>query len=626
MASIIRSGGNYGKIENKLDLSYDKYRFKRNLNILFSIGAGLLFNPVLSIPFLFRANKYHLLMKDNNPDNVTIYNTKAMPMGYNKDEPWRNTWGGGDFKTGKGASGIFFGMDEYGYPIHLNDKNGVQTHGIIFGATGAGKTVSIFNIEMQQTRRGGGFVFIDGKSENPTWVNVFEIATEADRADEVFLLSFRASVEASSNSWNILMNGTSQQILEMLSELALPADAGQNQIFVDRGKQLMAGLLSALVYFRDVKKEIVTLNDLINMLKPSCLLAILRPSLEEALNDEETKPYAKYWLPDDYVEEGMSITAKDMIRNFAENIGVSRDGRVADEAKELYTNQHSFAAMQFGPSLSDLANTYGKIFNTEISDINMSDLVRNNRILYVLLPSLEKSSKSLEGIGKMVLSAVKQAAASTLGGLTEGDKSVQMGRETRRLRPVPPYLVIPDEYGSYAVKGFSDVLAQARSLGLGVIISVQELASFKKAGEEEMNRILGNTRFKIGLNVEDLDTKKYLSELAGKIQKYVERSQEYDKYHYYKQKYETKKQLSLEEIDVITPDEFGRFGPGEGVFLYFNELRKFKTPFYEPKSVERVTLNRLFPTVELKMREEEEEINNDEITENNNDNTVILND
>ena len=614
--SIIRTGQTLKKVEQNIDLSHEKYKFWRNITGISTLGLFFI-NPFLSIPGIYLTNYLHLKAKETSPDNVTIYGKNLHVLGQDPDiEKYNWQWGGGDFITGKGASGIFFGIDEYDLPIHLNDKNGLQTHGIIFGATGAGKTVSLFNIMMQQTKRGGGFIFIDGKSENPTWIGVYEIALEADRADEIFLLSFRASVAASSNTWNILMSGSSNQIAEMLSELALPADAGQNQIFVERGKQLIYGILSAMTYFRDVKKEIVSLNDLINMLKPMCLLAMLRPSVEEVLKDEKTKPYAKYWFPEDYIEDGMSQKAKDMLRNFAENIGASRDGYVGRDQEKLYTDQHSFAAMQFGPSLSDLANTYGRIFNTTVSDISIVDIVRNNRIMYVLLPSLEKSTKSLEGIGKMVLSAVKQAASATLGGTTEGNKA-EMSKETRKGRPKPPFLVIPDEYGSYAIKGFSDVLAQARSLGLGVIISVQEMASFEKAGKEEAKRIFGNTRFKVGLNVEDKDTREFLSSLAGKVHVYMKQSEEIDRFQVYKDKLKTNEQFSIQEVDVITPVEFGRFGAGEGVFLFFSELRRFKNPYYDPQGTTDVTLNDLYPTVKLSIKEDEdtEEENLEELNE-----------
>jgi len=602
--AILRNNQTFKKVENKIDRKEEEYLFLKNLSIMGSVFL-LPINPFLCIPFWFLANKFHVKAKEHSDDNKDKYGEPLAPLGYNKIS-YKSSWGGGDFITGKGANGIYFGMDEYGLPIHLADKTGLLTHGIIFGATGAGKTTTIFNIMQQQVKRGGGFIFIDGKSENPTWANVYEICIESEREDEIFLLSFRASEASSSNSWNILMSGGSTQIGEMLSELALPADAGQNQIFVDRGKQLMFAVLSAMTYFRDVKKQVVTITDIINMLKPGCLLAMLRPTKEDAENDEETKPYAKYWIPEDYVESGMSLSAKSMLRNFAETIGVSYDGYVNEQQMKLYKDQHSFAAMQFNPALADLANTYGKIFNAEVSDISIEDIVRNNRIMYVLLPSLEKSTKSLEGIGKLVLSAVKQAAAAMLGELTEGDKDAQMKREERTKRAQPPFFVIPDEYGSYAIKGFSDVLAQARSLGIGVMISIQEKASLEKAGKEEAERILGNTKFKIVLNIEDLETKKYLSEQAGKVHVYMKNNEQADKFQVYDQYLKTEEQYSLQEVEVITVREFGEFGPGEGIFLFFSKMRKFMTPYYEPQKATRVILNRLYPTVKIELAKDEE--------------------
>ncbi|HOD75633.1 MAG TPA: TraM recognition domain-containing protein, partial [Syntrophorhabdaceae bacterium] len=82
-------------------------------------------------------------------------------------------------------------------------------------------------------------------------------------------------------------------------------------------------------------------------------------------------------------------------------------------------------------------------------------------------------------------------------------------------RPSIPFTLIADEYGSYAVEGFDTILAQGRSLGFGVIISVQELASLFKTSETDAKRLIGNTNYKIVMKVEDTDTAKFLAERAG---------------------------------------------------------------------------------------------------------------
>jgi len=580
------------KQERTIDRKGDLYKFLRDFSFAGS-AFSFFINPLLSFPMVYLTMKMHNKYKENHDENKNLYGDNLKPIGE----------GHGD-ENGKGASGVFLGEDEYGLPIHLSDKE-LTTHGIIFGATGAGKTTTIFNIMKQHIIRGGGFIFIDGKSENPTWANVYDMCLEQNREDEIFLLSFRASEEASSNSWNFLMSGASSQIGEMLSELALPSDAGQNQIFVDRGKQLLYAMLSIATYFRDVEKQIITFQDLINMLKPDCLLAILKPTKEDAEDGDNTKTYAKYWIPEDYTENGMSTRAKDMLRNFAEGIGVSPDGDVPEQQMKLFKDQHAFAAMQFGPTFNDLANTYGKVFNTPISDIDISDIIANNRILYVLLPSLEKSAQSLQGLGKMVLSAVKQACASTLGNKTEGYRNSQMAKEARKKRARPPFLVIADEYGSYAIKGFSDVLAQARSLGVGVIISIQEKASLEKAGKEEALRILGNTVWKMFLKVEDPETAKYGIERAGKIKMAVQNSQSYDKNAPIDKVAETKENLSFIEEDILELQNFTKPNNGAGIFMSAEEVRKFQGPYFEPDRASAVWLNRMYPTIKMKIAGEE---------------------
>ena len=580
--------------DRKIDRKPDLYKFARDFSFAGSLFSFMI-NPILSLPMMYLTVKMHNKFKEHHQDNKNLYGKVLKPLGT----------GHGDPKTGKGATGVFLGVDEFDLPIHLSDKE-LTTHGIIFGATGAGKTTTIFNIMKQHIVRGGGFIFIDGKSENPTWANVYDMCLEQNREDEIFLLSFRASQEASSNSWNFLMSGASAQIGEMLSELALPSDAGQNQIFVDRGKQLLYAMLSVATFFRDVKKQIITFQDLINMLKPDCLLAILKPTLEEALDADNTKAYASYWVPGDYVEAGMSTSAKDMVRNFAEGIGVSPDGEVPEQQMKLFKDQHAFAAMQFGPTFNDLANTYGKIFNTAVSDIDISDIIANNRIMYVLLPSLEKSAQSLQGLGKMVLSAVKQACASTLGNRTEGYRNSQMSREARRKRAVPPFLVIADEYGSYAIKGFSDVLAQARSLGVGVIISIQEKASLEKAGKEESIRILGNTVWKMFLKIEDPETAKYGIERAGKVKIASRSSQSYNKNSPIDIGLQTEENLQYQDEDILELQNFTEPSNGAGIFMTAEEVRKFQGPYFEPDRASSVWLNRLYPTIRMKIADDDD--------------------
>ena len=77
--------------------------------------------------------------------------------------------------------------------------------------------------------------------------------------------------------------------------------------------------------------------------------------------------------------------------------------------------QHSFVIMHFSrPSRSSRCRL-GHIFKCEIGDIDMRDIVLNRRILVVNLPSLENSGETTAALGRIVVAALRNMMAQTLG-------------------------------------------------------------------------------------------------------------------------------------------------------------------------------------------------------------------
>src|SRR5690606_20356487 len=62
--------------------------------------------------------------------------------------------------------------------------------------------------------------------------------------------------------------------------------------------------------------------------------------------------------------------------------------------------QHGYRVGQLMPVLNLLDKTYGYIFRASFSEIDMIDVALHNRILFLLIPSLEKSSQEAENLGK----------------------------------------------------------------------------------------------------------------------------------------------------------------------------------------------------------------------------------
>jgi len=161
----------------------------------------------------------------------------------------------------------------------------------------------------------------------------------------------------------------------------------------------------------------------------------------------------------------------------------------SDKIEEGGNKMHSNSNVMWGEGLDLFQGTYGDIFNTDTPNIVIQDIVYNSRFLYILLPATKKNPRTLSMLGKIILALLKQAVASLLGDKISGD--LEERRASSAIRPIIPFLAIMDEYGAYAVQGFDNVLAQARSLRVSVIIEVQEIASLEKGGEIDKIRLHG---------------------------------------------------------------------------------------------------------------------------------------
>ncbi len=136
-------------------------------------------------------------------------------------------------------------------------------------------------------------------------------------------------------------------------------------------------------------------------------------------------------------------------------------------------------------------------------EVDMFDIIVNRRSLYVMLPSMEKSGNSVKNLGKIVVNQIRAALSKTLGAGIKGSRAEKL--EARPTNSTTPMLCILDEYGSYAVEGFGEVAAQARSIGFSTVFAVQDWASLEKADSKgnEAQRIWANTNIKVIMKVED---------------------------------------------------------------------------------------------------------------------------
>lgn len=409
------------------------------------------------------------------------------------------------------GNGLFYmGNDrDNGAGLFFSDSD-FRTHILAMGSTGSGKTRFLLSLLYQALLIGSGAIYVDGKADNSVFWWVYSICRRLNRADDLLIINYltggetinvgvnagvRGNNSILTNTMNPFATGTAEQLRSMVVGL-MRDSGGDGDMWKGRASSLLAGALRCLAYLRDqgiIQLSVSSIRDslpLDNVLRLA--LGTYNQESEIMIGDNKID-LDKIKFPD--------YAIRPLKKYLLDLPGYNESSAKNDDiAPECY-KQHGFLTMQLTESLGDLGETYGHIFNVPIGEVDFKDVVFNRRILFVMLPSLERDPDALANLGKLVVSGVRSALGPALGDKVEGSK-----RDVIDVKPTTslvPFLLILDEYGYYSVKGFAVVAAQARSLGVGIIFAGQDYPSFKKGSPEEAASTVANTNIKICMKLED---------------------------------------------------------------------------------------------------------------------------
>lgn len=387
-----------------------------------------------------------------------------------------------DFSTEqKGGSSLYcMGFEVNAkQPVWFSDTQ-MRQHALVMGTTGAGKTELLLFLSAQAMAQGSGVIYVDGKGDVKTWFRLYSIAKRLGVEENLRVLNFGTNRKQGdikydlSNTIQPFTLGDAGQLAEMMSALMAEA-GGDGGMWKGRAESMMRALLTALVDLRDLG-----------------VLALGPNSLADHMPLDKFAALEK--------DPRISDLGRLEICRYLDSLPGYRAG---GQGKAEADKQHGFLTMQFTEILGLFNNAYGHIMAFPLGEIDMYDVIVNRRSLYVMLPSMEKSGNSVKNLGKIVVNQIRAALSKTLGSGIKGSKAEKL--EARPTNSKTPMLCILDEYGSYAVEGFGEVAAQARSIGFSTIFAVQDWASLEKADSKgnEAQRIWANTNLKIIMKVED---------------------------------------------------------------------------------------------------------------------------
>lgn len=352
-----------------------------------------------------------------------------------------------------------------------NDK--LMRHLAIVGQSGVGKTVLGLNLLWQQTARGGGWLFIDAKLDKDTRDQLAYMARAFGREDEFYVMN--VDDPDNSNTYNPLLSGDPDEIASRLLNLLPSSDNNPGSDFY---KQQASYALTVLIGALQAANKRYTFMDLAIMLQSAAAIGKVETLVP---SDSQAFMVLQVFL-DSFKKQDKSGIKVDVDK--LKNILGGMSGRIAQFAQ----------------------GKFGKVFNTTTPEIDLTDIVRNNKMCYVMLPTMGKDTAALN-LGKMVLSDLRTAVAK-MQGLTASE------------RPNPPFICFADEMGSYVMQGISRVFEQARSAGVMMIPAFQTFANLGAVSPEFEEMIMGNTWTKCFFKLGSTDSATKAADIIGQELKY----------------------------------------------------------------------------------------------------------
>lgn len=411
-----------------------------------------------------------------------------------------------------GTSGLLFGYTtDDGSPVYFSDEDLVR-HGIIIGQTGVGKSVLGKTLMFQQIQRGGGLLFVDGKLDSDNIQDIYEYCVYCGRADDFLVVN--PGQPDKSNTYNPILFGdpdeVAARIISLIPDTATSAGA---DYYKQSASLALVCFLSALqeqtqeqidewtaickkkkhppgyVDYSRVKGRAYNFLDL--------ALLTMNEGVLNNLMDQ-----VKFSAPDSLTRKNLSIFLEQYSRDqVADGEGTKLNidlKRLKETLGGIGARMHAFGSGNFGPVL----NSYNP-------EVKMYDAIKNNKIVYVALPTMGKDVAA-QNLGKIVIADLRTSISW-----------LQMNKQDR---PKIPFLAFMDEMSSYSTETLAVMFEQSRSARVALFPAIQTDSGLTNISEDFKERIMANTELKIFFRLSSQETALTASELIGETRRVTETS------------------------------------------------------------------------------------------------------
>ncbi len=357
--------------------------------------------------------------------------------------------------------GTTLGFDRRGKPVHLGDRQ-LAAHGLIVGASGAGKSTTLLGILIDQIERGLPVVALDLKG-SPTF------ARELEQAAAAAGRRLRLWTPDGPGCWNPLAHGNPTELKDKL----IATERFTEPHYQRAAERYVQTALRVL----QVSGSRPHLADVVDLMEPKRLAAITR-RLERPL----AEPVLDYLV----------------------SLGPDQLSAV----KGLGTRLALLTESNAGPYLRDAASgndprdaASGNDPRAAASAIDLRDALDGPD---VVLFSLNSSvyGKLAAQIGTLAIQDLVCATGHRLARAADGT-------------PLPQATVAVDEFSAIGSDHLLALLARGREPGVSVLLVTQEMADLERAGPGFRDQVIGLTAVKIAHRQDVPASAQLIAQMAG---------------------------------------------------------------------------------------------------------------
>lgn len=451
------------------------------------------------------------------------------------------------FPKTMGVDGLRMGYTrDRSLPLDI-ENDSLMRHTAIIGQSGVGKTTLGEYLLWQQIVRGGGFIFIDAKLDFDTRNKLARMMEIVGRPSEFYVLN--VSDPANSHTYNPLLDGDQDEVASRLLNLMPSAE---NSPGADYYRQSSNYALTVIIGALKAANVRYHYGDLAILLQSTRALA----ELERMIPPGPERATFQVFI-DQYKRKPPGGGPIQVDLNQLKQVLGGMSGRISQFAQ----------------------GKFGQVFNTYAPEIDLYDIITNNKALYVMLPTMAKDTAALN-LGKMIMSDLRTAVA-------------RVQELTVSLRPKPPFQVFADEMGSYVMPGIARLFEQARSANVCMIPAFQSFANLSVVSPDFADIIIQNTWNKVFFKFGSKDSPEIAAEILGKTKNYAYSLSQSESRSSSAQVVQAGPQSSEsnsggtgeswreQEVFRVTPDQLRRMGKGEAVVMSGPRIFHLKTPMLQ---------------------------------------------